>query len=102
MRWNDMKTIVDDNGRCLNKFAMNESAGIEVEDDFMGDVGGKYDIVMMLGDGTVYGMVGEAIHWMPIGDMGKPSGFYWKRAKGVDCGLRLKQFHDCDERREER
>lgn len=75
-----MKVIVNDNDKCLKKFAMNENADIEVEDDFMGDVGGKYTFIMMVGDGSVYGFEGEKINFSPIGDLGKPIGFQWTPA----------------------
>ena len=59
-----MKVIVKD--RDLKKLAVNENA--DDEDDFMGRVGGRYDFIMMVGDGEVYGFEGERIHFHPIGD----------------------------------
>ena len=50
-----MKVIVNDNDKCLKKFAMNENAENDIEVVSMGQVGGKYDFIMMVGDGTVYG-----------------------------------------------
>ena len=73
-RWCDMKVIVNDKDKCLRKFVIGESAD---HDEFMGRVGGKYDFVMMVGDGEVYGFEGERINFLPIGDLRKPIGFKW-------------------------
>ena len=62
---------------------MNESADYD-EDDFMGRVGGKYDFIMMVGDGEVYGFEGERIHFQPIDDLREPIGFQWKPALNRD------------------
>ena len=59
---------------------MNESIGYGEDDDSIGKVGGKYDFVMMVSDGEVYGFVGERIDFRPIGDLKKPIGFQWKQA----------------------
>lgn len=37
------------------RFVENENANNDVEEVAMGRVGGKYDFIMMVGDGTVYG-----------------------------------------------
>ena len=73
-----MKVIVKDKDQ--KKSAMNESIGYGEDDDFIGKVGGKYDFVMMVSDGEVYGFVGERIDFRPIGDLKKPIGFQWKQA----------------------
>ncbi len=75
-----MKVIVKD--RDLKKLAVNESA--DDEDDFMGRVGGRYDFIMMVGDGEVYGFEGERIHFQPIGDLKVPIGFQWQPALNED------------------
>ena len=54
------------------------------EDEFLGRVGGKYDFIMMVGDGTVYGFVGREIIFSPVGNIGKPIGFQWEPVKGKD------------------
>ena len=80
-----MKVIVNDKdmpkGKRLKKSsAMNESIDYDEDDDSIGKVGGKYDFVMMVSDGEVYGFVGERIDFRPIGDLKKPIGFQWKQA----------------------
>ena len=65
-RWRDMKTIVKDNKK--KRSSMNESLDYDEEDEPMGRVGGNYDFVMMVGNGDVYGFVGEKIYFTPIGD----------------------------------
>ena len=51
-RWNDMKTIVNDKGlprgkgKHRKKFAINENTDYDEGDDFMGRVGGKYDLAL--------------------------------------------------------
>ena len=81
-----MKVIVDDKdlprGMDLKKFAMNEDA--DNGGEFMGRVGGKYDFIMMVGDGTVYGFEGREIIFTPVGDLGEPIGFQWQPVKGKD------------------
>ena len=72
-RLDDMKVIVNDKGspkgkKDRKKFAMNESANCDDEDEALGRVDGKYDFIMMVGDGPVYGFVGERIDFRPIGD----------------------------------
>jgi hypothetical protein len=62
---------------------MNENANHD-EDDFMGRVGGKYDFIMMVGDGRVYGFEGREIQFELIEDWGVPNGFQWKPIKGKD------------------
>ena len=80
-----MKVIVNDNDKCLKKFAMNESAENDLEVVSMGQVGGKYDFIMMVGDGTVYGFEGREIYFSPVGEDRKdPSGFQWLPVKGKD------------------
>ena len=83
-RWNDMKVIVNDKDKCLKKFAMNESAENDIEVVSMGQVGGKYDFIMMVGDGTVYGFEGREIYFSPVGDRKNPIGFQWEPVKGKD------------------
>ena len=82
----DMKVIVDDKdlprGMDLKKLAMNEDA--DNGGEFMGRVGGKYDFIMMVGDGTVYGFEGREIIFTPVGDLGEPIGFQWQPVKGKD------------------
>ena len=78
-----MKVIVNDNDKSLKKFAMNEDADHD-EQEFMGRVGGKYDFIMMVGNGTVYGFEGREITFMPIGDLLEPIGFQWQPVKGKD------------------
>lgn len=73
-----MKVIVKDKDQ--KKSAMNESIGYGEDDDSIGKVGGKYDFVMMVSDGEVYGFVGERIDFRPIGDQRDPIGFQWKQA----------------------
>ena len=78
-----MKVIVNDKGlpkgKCLKKSsAMNENANCDNEDKSIGRVDGKYDFIMMVGDGTVYGFEGEKIDFTPIGDQRKPIGFQWE------------------------
>ena len=81
-----MKVIVNDKslrhgkGKGLKKVAINENIDYDEEDDFMGDVGGKYDFIMMVGDGSVYGFEGEKIYFSPVGDLRKPIGFQWTPA----------------------
>lgn len=78
-----MKVIVND--KDFKRSAINEST-------YYGDglamtrIGGKYDFVMMMGDGTTYGAKLEEIFWRPIGNIGKPIGFQWEpvKGKGVD------------------
>ncbi len=81
-----MKVIVDDKelpcGKKLKKLAMNEDANRDEE--FMGRVGGKYDFIMMVGDGTVYGFEGREIVFTPVGDLGGQIGFQWQPVKGKD------------------
>ena len=79
-----MKVIVNDNDKCLKKFAMNESAENDIEEVSMGQVGGKYDFIMMVGDGTVYGFQGREIYFSPGGDLRDPIGFQWEPVKGKD------------------
>ena len=79
-----MKVIVNDNDKCLKKFAMNESAENDIEVVSMGRVGGKYDFIMMVGDGTVYGFEGREIYFSPVGDLRDPIGFQWEPVKGKD------------------
>ena len=62
---------------------MNENANHD-EDDFMGRVGGRYDFIMMVGDGRVYGFEGREIIFTPIEDLGEPIGFQWQPVKGKD------------------
>ena len=50
-----MKVIVNDNRKGLGRSAINENAENDIEVVSMGQVGGKYDFIMMVGDGTVYG-----------------------------------------------
>ena len=78
-----MKVIVKDKGLPMSKkdrkkFAMNENAYCDDEDKSIGRVDGKYDFIMMVGDGTVYGFEGEKIDFTPIGDQRKPIGFQWE------------------------
>ena len=78
-----MKVIVNDKGlpkgkKDRKKFAMNENANCDDEDESIGRVDGKYDFIMMVGDGTVYGFEGEKIDFTPIGDQRKPIGFQWE------------------------
>ena len=54
------------------------------DEEFMGRVGGRYDFVMMVGDGTVYGFEGREIIFTPIEDLGEPIGFQWQPIKGKD------------------
>ena len=68
MRWNKMKVIVNDNGKSLGRSVMDENSDYYEEVVPMGRVGGKYDFIMMVGDGEVYGFEGERIHFHPIGD----------------------------------
>ena len=80
-----MKVIVNDKGlpkgkKDRKKFAMNENANCDDEDEPIGRVDGKYDFIMMVGDGTVYGFEGEKIDFTPIGDQRKPIGFQWEPA----------------------
>ena len=80
-----MKVIVNDKGlprgkKDRKKFAMNENANCDDEDESIGRVDGKYDFIMMVGDGTVYGFEGEKIDFTPIGDQRKPIGFQWEPA----------------------
>ena len=77
-----MKVIVNDKDKCLKKFAMSEDANHDEE--FMGRVGGKYDFIMMVGDGRVYGFEGREITFTPIGDLLNPIGFQWEPVKGKD------------------
>ena len=78
-----MKVIVND--KDFKRSAINEST-------YYGDglamtrIGGKYDFVMMMGDGTTYGAKLEEIFWRPIGNIGKPIEFQWEpvKSKGVD------------------
>ena len=79
-----MKVIVNDKDKCLKKFAMNESAENDIEVVSMGQVGGKYDFIMMVGDGTVYGFEGREIYFSPVGDRKNPIGFQWEPVKGKD------------------
>ena len=85
-RWDDMKVIVNDKGLPRGKglkksSAMNESANCDNEDEPIGRIDGKYDFIMMVGDGNVYGFEGERIHFHALGDQHKPIGFQWKPAK---------------------
>lgn len=75
-RWSDMKVIVNDKDKCLKKFAVNEGEDYD-EEEFIGRVGGKYDFIMMVGNGTVYGFEGREITFKPIGDQLNPIGFQW-------------------------
>ena len=81
-----MKVIVNDKslrhgkGKGLKKVAINENIDYDDDDDFMGDVGGKYTFIMMVGDGSVYGFEGEKINFLPIGDLREPIGFQWTPA----------------------
>ena len=85
-----MKTIVNDKGlprgkgKHRKKFAINENTDYDEGDDFMGRVGGKYDFVMMVGDGEVYGFTGERINFQPLGDQHNPIGFQWLPALNRD------------------
>ena len=68
-----MKVIVNDKGspkgkKDRKKFAMNENVDCDDGDEPIGRVDGKYDFIMMVGDGTVYGFEGEKIDFTPIGD----------------------------------
>ena len=63
---------------------MKESAYCDEEDEPIGRVDGKYDFIMMVGDGSVYGFEGERIDFLPIEDESKPIGFQWKPAKNRD------------------
>ena len=58
---------------------MNEEVYYDA-DEFTGCVGGKYDFIMMVGDGNVYGFQGERIYFQPIGVQQKPVGFQWSPA----------------------
>ena len=62
---------------------MNENACHD-ETRPMGRVGGKYDFIMMVGDGTVYGFEGREIYFTPIGDIRDPIGFQWEPVKGKE------------------
>lgn len=62
---------------------MNENACHD-ETRPMGRVGGKYDFIMMVGDGTVYGFEGREIYFTPIGDHHDPIGFQWEPVKGKE------------------
>ena len=78
-----MKVIVNDKGLPKGKglkkrSAMNENANCDDEDKSIGRVDGKYDFIMMVGDGSVYGFEGEKIDFTPIGDQRKPIGFQWE------------------------
>ena len=78
-----MKVIVKDKGLPKGKglkksSAMNENANCDNEDKSIGRVDGKYDFIMMVGDGTVYGFEGEKIDFTPIGDQRDPIGFQWE------------------------
>lgn len=64
---------------------MNEDANYDEEP--VGRVGGEYDFIMMVGNGKVYGFEGREIHFAPIGDLRKPSGFQWEPVKGMDVDL---------------
>ena len=82
-----MKVIVNDKslrhgkGKGLKKrSAMKESVDYDEEDEPIGRVGGNYDFVMMVGNGNVYGFVGEKIDFTPIGDQRDPIGFQWEPA----------------------
>ena len=57
------------------------------DEEFVGRVGGKYDFIMMVGDGTVYGFVGREIIFSPVGNIGKPIGFQWEPVKGKDIDI---------------
>ena len=84
-RWNDMKVIVNDNRKGLEKIVMGENAENDIEVVSMGQVGGRYDFIMMVGDGTVYGFEGREIYFSPVGEDRKdPIGFQWEPVKGKD------------------
>jgi hypothetical protein len=76
-----MKVIVND--KDFKRSAINESTYYD-EELAMTRIGGKYDFVMMMGDGTTYGAKLEEIFWRPIGNIGKPIGFQWEPVKGKD------------------
>ena len=75
-----MKVIVKD--RVQKRLVTN--GNVNHDGEFMGRVGGKYDFIMMVGDGTVYGFVGREIIFSPVGNIGKPIGFQWEPVKGKD------------------
>ena len=79
-----MKVIVNDNGKSLGRSVMDENSDYYEEVVPMGRVGGKYDFIMMVGDGEVYGFEGERIHFHPIGDQEEPIGFQWQPALNRD------------------
>ena len=84
-----MKVIVNDKdlpqGKGVRKFATNESDDNDNDvEELLRRVGGKYDFIMMVADGEVYGFVGERIHFQPIGDLVEPFGFQWQRALNSD------------------
>ena len=88
MRWNKMKVIVNDNKKCLGRSVMDENSDYYEEVLSMGRVGGKYDFIMMVGDGTVYGFRGREIVLTPVGDGEKTIGYQWKHVKGKDVDFR--------------
>ena len=88
MRWNKMKVIVNDNQKCLGRSVMDENSDYYEEVVPMGRVGGKYDFIMMVGDGTVYGFRGREIVLTPVGDGEKTIGYQWKPVKGKDVDFR--------------
>ncbi len=79
-----MKVIVNDNGKSLGRSVMDENSDYYEEVVPMGRVGGKYDFIMMVGDGTVYGFEGREIVFTPVGDLGGQIGFQWQPVKGKD------------------
>ena len=90
-----MKVIVNDNDQ--KRSAMNENACHD-ETRPMGRVGGKYDFIMMVGDGDVYGFVGEKIYFTPIGDQRDPIGFQWEPALNREVDFKwLPLDGECDD-----
>ena len=93
-----MKVIVNDKdfqrSVAKRRFVENENANNDVEEVAMGRVGGKYDFIMMVGDGTVYGFQGEEIYFAPIGDLREPLGFQWKVVKDKDIDVKWRPLDD--------
>ncbi len=99
-----MKVIVNDKslrhgkGKGLKKrSSMNEGVDYDEEDEPIGRVGGKYDFIMMVGDGTVYGFEGREIYFTPIGDIRDPIGFQWEPVKGKEVDFNWLPLDDEDE-----
>ena len=90
-----MKKIVK--GNKMKRSAMNESLDYGEEDEPMGRVGGKYDFIMMVGDGTVYGFEGREIYFTPIGDLRDPIGFQWEPVKGKEVDFNWLPLDDGEE-----